>query len=137
MGSTLNTLVLDSTFEAIEEIASDKDHVWVRVRRKDDGTPWSLEMSVCETLAAVHEKGIIHKDINPDHIFYDPTTGARYISSISGSRGESGRSPPAGSQRSLSKGRSPMSRPSRAGAPGVPSAARVICIRSGSHCTSS
>ncbi|MDC3958994.1 AAA family ATPase [Polyangium jinanense] len=153
MGSTPNTLMLDSTFEAIEEITSDNDHVWVRARRKDDGTPWILEMtgrelpssreiallrheheileelaavpgvlhsqglvrvgrrwalafpsvaghplrdalrrgrlslktairvvvSVCEILAAVHEKGVVHKDIHPDHILYDPTTGSVHL----------------------------------------------------------
>ncbi|HVK65180.1 MAG TPA: AAA family ATPase [Polyangium sp.] len=154
MGSTSGILGLDSTFEAIEEIAPGKEHVWVRARRKDDGTSWILELtglelpssreiallrheheileelaaipgvlhstglvrvgrrwalvfrgvagrplrdalqrgrlpqktalrvvvSVCEVLAAVHEKGIVHKDINPDHIFYDPTTGAVHLS---------------------------------------------------------
>lgn len=36
-------------------------------------------VSVCESLAAMHEKGIVHKDVNPDHILYEPTTGAVHL----------------------------------------------------------
>ena len=42
-------------------------------------TALRVVVSVCEILAAVHEKGILHKDINPDHLFYDPTTGAVHL----------------------------------------------------------